>query len=590
MRQTLDTAGMSVRDHTGSGSDIGHLELNDTSELSTVLNGLISQYEMSLESEHHRNQQMTTNTSSSVLSGELTYVSSQSANPGSPYSNVLPRNVNQLDPTYGPLQRGPSSVSDSPYTIPRGGSGNSNDSPYAAIPRRVSTTNSPYSMVPSGASSSPYSDLSRASGSHDSPYTVSQEDGSPYSSRCSSTVGASSDAYLVVPNGASAPNGHYSTLLGNRSVPQNDPYNFHVASNGPYMKVPNSGMFSGRQDPYGGSYQSMSKEVSDRGSHDMMYPSSLCGSYVPYSGSRSDQQYAGVESGTSYSSVSPGVLASCGSPYMRLPVENKTDDNSYVNVLGVSNSVQYSRNGNGYGRSSSHDGSYGSGRTNTHEGNYVTRCHDIPSNNPSQSNSSNSFNHDPSMNALYNPNSRHYGGTDMSDRASANGAYSSAYSNRNVNLSTGNSQVFEGATINNMMEMVASHSFNNGSQPEQSFQRSDNFIVGQSKHHEFQSVNCTGLQNNDCKVSGSPSVGCVLQSHDCEGSGCSTAEHNFQVNECSVEGPPMSEQSNTNSHLNSEEGIKGLLVHRGKVMNPSVAVNRHSDDEIEDDFNWDRLL
>jgi hypothetical protein len=194
------------------------------------------------------------------------------------------------------------------------------------------------------------------------------------------------------------------------------------------------------------------------------------------------------------------------------------------------------------------------------------------------------------MNTLYNPVSGHYGSTDISDRASSNGAYSSAYSNRNINLSTGNSQVFEGATINNMMEMVASHSFNNGSQPEQAFQQSDSFIVGQSKHHEFQSVNCTGLRNNDCKVSGSLSVGRVLQSHDCEGSGCSTTEHSFQVNECSEEGRPMSEQSNTDSHVNSEEGIKGLLAHRGKVMNPSVAVNSHSDDEIEDEFNWDHLL
>jgi len=283
VRQTIETAGMSVRNHAGSGNDLGHLELNDTSELSSVLNGLLSQYGMSLETEHHHNQQMIMSTSS-ILSGEPPFVSSHSANLGSTYSNVLSRNVNQLDPTYSPLQRGPSSMSDSPYTIPRGGSGNSNDSPYAAIPRRVSTTNSPYSMVPSGASSSPYSDLSRASGSHDSPYAVSQEDGSPYSSRCSSTVGASSDAYLVVPNGANAPNGHYSTVLGNRSVPQNDPYNFQLTSSGPYMKVPNSGMFSGRQDQYGGSYQGMSKEVSDRGNHDMMYPNSLGGSYVPYSG------------------------------------------------------------------------------------------------------------------------------------------------------------------------------------------------------------------------------------------------------------------------------------------------------------------
>jgi len=589
MRQTLETAGMSVRNHAGSGNDLGHLGLNDTNELSSVLHGLLSQYGLNLETEHHHNQQMIMSTSS-MLSGEPPFVSSCSANLGSTYSNVLPRNVNQLDPTYSPLQRGPSGMSDSPYTIPRGGSGNSNDSPYAAIPRRVSTTNSPYSMVPSGASSSPYSDLSRASGSHDSPYAVSQEDGSPYSSRCSSTVGASSDAYLVVPNGANAPNGQYSTVLGNRSVPQNDPYNFQLASNGTYMKVPNSGMFSGRQDQYGGSYQGMSKEVSDRGNHDIMYPSSLGGSYVPYSGGRSDQQYVDVESGASYSSVSSGVLAPCGSPYMRLPVENKSNDNSYVNILGGSNSVQYSRNGNRYGRSGSHDGSYGSGGTSTHEGNYVASCHDIPSNGPSQSNSSNSFNHDPSLNTLYNSNSGHYGSTDISDRASANGAYSSSYSNRNINLSTVNSQVFEGATVNNMLEMVASHSFNNGSQPEQAFRQSDSFIVGQSKHLEFQSVNCAGLQNNGCKVSSSPSVGCVLQSHDHEGSGCSTAEHSFQVNECNEEGPPMSQQSNMDSHLNSEEGTKGLLVHHGKVMNTSLAVNSHSDDEIEDDFNWDRLL
>jgi hypothetical protein len=194
------------------------------------------------------------------------------------------------------------------------------------------------------------------------------------------------------------------------------------------------------------------------------------------------------------------------------------------------------------------------------------------------------------MNALYNHNSGHYGSTDVSDRTSANGAYSSAYSNRNVNVSTVNSQVFEGATINNVMEMVASHSFNRGSQPEQAFQQSDSFTVGQSELHDFQSVNCTGLQNNDCKISGSSSVGRVLQSQDCEGSGCSTAEHSFQVNECTKKGPPMSEQSNTDSHLKCEEGTKGLLVHHGKAINPPAAVNIHSDDEIEDDFNWDRLL
>jgi hypothetical protein len=113
MQRTLETVGMSVRNHAGSGNDLGHLELNDTNELSSVLNGLLSQYGMSLETEHHHNQQMIMSTSS-VLSGEPPYGSSQSANLRSTYSSVLPRNVNQLDPTYSPLQRGQSGMSDSP--------------------------------------------------------------------------------------------------------------------------------------------------------------------------------------------------------------------------------------------------------------------------------------------------------------------------------------------------------------------------------------------------------------------------------------------------------------------------------------------
>jgi hypothetical protein len=205
------------------------------------------------------------------------------------------------------------------------------------------------------------------------------------------------------------------------------------------------------------------------------------------------------------------------------------------------------------------------------------------------------------MNVLYNPNSGHYHSTDVSNRASANGAYSSAYSSRNININTVNSREFEGATLDGMIEMVPHHSFNRGCQPEQTFQESGSFVVGQSKHHGFQSVNCAGFQNNDCKVSGSPSsVEHVFRSKGCGSSGCSTAEHNFQVSERSKEGPSMSEQNSTDSHINSDKYSsggcpEGLLVHRanysrGEVMNPPAPAASHSDDEIEDDFNWDRLL
>jgi hypothetical protein len=200
------------------------------------------------------------------------------------------------------------------------------------------------------------------------------------------------------------------------------------------------------------------------------------------------------------------------------------------------------------------------------------------------------------MNILYNPNSGHYGGTGIPNRASANGAYSSAYSSRNVNINPVNSREFEGATVNNVIEVVANGSFNSGSQTEQAFHQSGSFVAAQSKHCGFESVNCTAFQNNSCKLSGcAASVEHVFQSKDCVGTGHSTAEHSFQANECSEEGPRMLEQSSSDSRLNSdryanEECPKGLLVHRTEVINPPAPTQTHSDDEIEDDFNWDRLL
>ncbi|KDR07963.1 uncharacterized protein LOC110839873 [Zootermopsis nevadensis] len=594
VQPNFEPARASVRDHEGSGSDLGHLELNDTNEISAVLNGLLSQYGMSLESEHHHHQQQQQQMStgaSGMLSGDSSYVSHSAANAESPYSSILPRNINQLDP-FIHVQRGPSSLSESPFTTtPRGGSGNANDSPYTAVPRRVSTASSPYSLAPRGASNSPYSDLSRASGSHDSPYTVSQEDGSPYSSRCSSTMGANNEAYLALPNGANTPNGHYSSVPGNRSVPQNDPYNFQLASSGPYMKLPHNEIFPSRQDPYSDSYPGISKEILNRGSHDIIYPNALSGSDNPYHGGASDPQYSDVESGASYSSIQSGAPGSCGSPYARLPVDSKSNGSSYVNVLGGGNSVPYSGDSNSYSR------------TSTHDGNYVGSSHDIPLSNSkshtrSQNDSSNSFNHDSSMNVLYSPNSGHYHSANVSNTASANGAaYSSAYNSRNPVTS----REFEGSTLDDMIEMVPNHSFNSGGRSEQTFQEGGSFVSGQSKHHGIQSVNCAVFRNNDCKVSGSPSsMEHVFRSKDCGSGGCSTAEHNFQASERGEEGPPMSERNSTDSHVNSDRYAsggcpQGLLVHRanysrGEVMNPPALADRHSDDEIEDDFNWDRLL
>jgi len=595
MRSNFETASVPATDHEGSGNDLGHLELNDTSEVSAVINGLLCQYGMSVETEHHhQSQEMSTGTSG-MLSGDPPYVS-HSANAEPPFSSVLPRNVSQLDPAYSRLQTGPPGMSESPYrSIPRGGSGNTNDSPYAAASRRVSTANSPYSLAPRGASSSPYSDLSRASGSHDSPYTVSQEDGSPYSSRCSSTVGANSETYLAMPNGASTPNGHYSSVPGSRSIAQNDPYNFQHASSSSYMKLPHNGMFPGRQDLYAGSYPGISKDILIRGTRDLMYPDSLSGSDNPYIGGVSDPQFSGVESGASYSSIQSGGPGSCGSPYARLPMESKSSDSSCTNVLGGSNNNPYSREGDTYSR------------TSTHEGNYVAGSHDIPfSNNkshtPSHNDSSNSsFNRDPSMNVLYNCNSGHYDSTDVANRASANGAYSSAYSGRNINVNTGNSREFEGAILNDMMGIVSNHSFNDGSQPGQILQQSSGFVAGHSKHQRFQSVNSTGFRSNDCEVSRSPSSAeHVFRSKECGNTGCSAAEHSFQVSECSEGGTPVSGRSSANSHVNPDRYAggrcsEGLLVHRanyshGEVMNPPAPADSHSDDEIEDDFNWDRLL
>jgi hypothetical protein len=338
----------------------------------------------------------------------------------------------------------------------------------------------------------------------------------------------------------------------------------------------------------------MSKEILNRGSHDMMYPNSLSGPDNPYRGGASDPQYSNVESGASYNSIQSGGPGSCASQYARLPVDNKPNDGSYTNVLGVGNSVPYSSEGNSYSRTSSHDK------------NYVTSSHDISFSNskshtPSHNDSSNSFSHDPSMNVLYNPNSGHYHSTDVSNRVSANGAYSSAYSSRNVNINAVNSREFERTTLDDMIEMVPNHSFNSGCQPEQTFQESGNSVAGQSKRHGFESVNCAGFQNNDCEISGSPSsMEHVFRSKECGSSGCSTAEHSFQVNECSEEGPPMSEQNSTDSHINSDRYAsggcpEGLLVDRAnysrdEVMNPPAPADSHSDDEIEDDFNWDRLL
>ena len=178
-------------------ADLSNLELSDTNEFSAVLNGLLSQYGMSLDSE-------TQSTASNMLPSDPSYA----AEP--PYRN-------QVEQTYPASQYA---------SISRTGS---NESPYS-VPRIVSTGSSPYSMVPRGASNSPYS------GSHGSPYAVSQEDGSPYSSRSSSTVGANSE-YL---NG------------GSRGMVQNDAFSFQ-----PYMKVPNNGAYPCRPDHYSGSYPDM---------------------------------------------------------------------------------------------------------------------------------------------------------------------------------------------------------------------------------------------------------------------------------------------------------------------------------------------
>lgn len=566
MNPHFEAAGMSLRDH-GNGSDLGHLELNDTSEFSAVLSGLLSQYGMSLESEHTR-QQMSTG-ASGMLSGDPPYVS-QGADREPSYNSVLPRNVNQLDSTYSPLQRGSSGLSESPYsTVQRGGSGNLNEPSYVAVARRVSTA----SMVPRGASNSPYSDLSRAS--HDSPYTISQEDGSPYSSRCSSTVGANSEAHLAVPNGVSIPNGHYSAVSGNRSVSQNDPYNFQFASSGSYLKLTDSGTYSGRQDPYAGSYQGVCKDVSNNGSYDVMYSNSHGCSHNPYSDTRSDPQYSAVESGASYSSIPSGGPVPCGNPYARVPMENKSNDMSYTNVICGGNSVPYSRDGIRYSKSGSHDGSYGPRGTSSHDSPFSNS----KSHTPSHSDCRNSFDHNPSMNILYNPNSGHYcgSGAGAPNRGSPNGAYSSACSSRN-------SHALDGATLTNVMEVVANRSFKSGSQTEQAFHQSGRFAAG------FESVNCTVFQSNICKVSGCPRIEQFVQGKDCH----STAEH-FQANKRSEDRQPMSEHGSCGSRLNSDryasgECSRGLLVHRSEVINPSAPSQTHSDDEIEDDFNWDRLL
>jgi hypothetical protein len=198
------------------------------------------------------------------------------------------------------------------------------------------------------------------------------------------------------------------------------------------------------------------------------------------------------------------------------------------------------------------------------------------------------------MNMLYNPNSGHYGSAGVPNRASPNGAYSSAYSSRTVNINPLSSQEFEGTTLNNVMEAVANRSFNSGSQTEQAFQRSGSFVAGQSKHHGFESVNCTAFQNNTCKISGCPPIEQTVQGEDCVGTSHSAAEH-FQAKECSEEGKPMSERGGCDSCLNSDryasgECSEGLLVHHSEVINPPAATQTHSDDEIEDDFNWDRLL
>ncbi|PSN33435.1 hypothetical protein C0J52_17963 [Blattella germanica] len=511
MQVNYEQSGMSVRDIAGGGNtDLGHLELSDTNEFSAVLNGLLSQYGMSLDTE---NQSSTSN----MLPGDSSYV------PESSYRG-------QMDSAYASLPRGSASLNESPYaTIPRTGSGNPSESPYS-VPRRVSTGSSPYSMVPRGASNSPYS------GSHDSPYAVSQEDGSPYSSRSSSTVGASSE-YLNVPNGVNAPNGHYSGVPGNRVMSQNDPYNFQ-----PYMKVPNNGAYPGRQDPYTGTYPGMSKEVPNRGSHDIIYPGG------------SDPRYSGMESSGSYAGMPTGGPASCGSPYGRLPSDSKSGDNTYV---------PYARETNNYSRSSSHDGSYMSG-TSIHDVNYMAGS---PfSNNkphtPGQSDSSSSYSHDTSMNSLYNPNDGHYGSS------GASGGYTNVYCNRNMG-----SQGYESAAVGDIM----------GSQSEQTFQQGNNYVIGQSKHQGYQSVNCG-------KIEGSP----VFQGKDCSASGGSS------TTDCVRDAHPTSDRSG--SFRNNSEGMfarrecsEGLAV-QGASYNEAVnasaaaAADSHSDDEIEDDFNWDKLL
>jgi hypothetical protein len=367
------------------------------------------------------------------------------------------------------------------------------------------------------------------------------------------------------------------------------------------MKLTNSGTYSGRQDPYAGSYQGVCKDVSNKGSYDVMYPNSHGGPDNPYSDARSDPQYSGVESGASYSSIPSRGPGPCGSPYARVPMGNKPNDMSYANVISGGSSVPYSSDDIRYSKSGSHDGSYGPRGNTTHEDSYVASSHDSPfsdtkSHTLNHSDPRNSFNHNPSMPVLYNPNSGHYGGAVIPNRASPNGAYSSAYHSRNVNINPVNSQELERATINHVMEVVANHSFDSDSRTEQAFHQSGSFLADQSKHQGFESVNCAAFQNNTCKVSGCPpSIEQMFQGKDCVGIGHSTIEHRFQVNECGKEGPPMSERRSSDSHLNSDryasgDCSKGLLVHRNEVVNPPAPTQTHSDDEIEDDFNWDRLL
>nr|CAD7393712.1 unnamed protein product [Timema cristinae] len=193
-----------------SSGDLGNLELSDTKEFSAVMNGLLSQYGMSLDNTEQSENNIEPYSDPFYMNGSIaqdhdSYQSFHHASdPPESYGNII-KPTNRAEPHSGPYPN----LYSSPYA--NAPHENMFANPYASIPggsaayssgsyaNKISSQESSYSKVPDDASSNPYEVNAR-----NSPYAGnSNEMGSHYASVDATVL---SDTY----NNANPPNGSYS--------------------------------------------------------------------------------------------------------------------------------------------------------------------------------------------------------------------------------------------------------------------------------------------------------------------------------------------------------------------------------------------